>query len=232
MHITLTSARRRSTAISLACATVMALAACSKTASDTPAPSAATSAPTSVGVAPTIAPTPGVAPAPTVVAQNDSAYAQGRRDQRHSDERRDERGLQPRADRDADLSQTQQQREARHDHAQIAAAACPNCGVVESINAVKVQGQTNGVGAVAGGVGGALIGNRIAGGGNRTLGGIVGAVGGGLLGNAIEKHERTETVYEVQVRMNDGSLRTVREATSPAVGEKVLVESDGLHARS
>ena len=31
--------------------------------------------------------------------------------------------------------------------------------------------------------------------------------------------------------MEDGSVRTVRESTSPAVGEKVRVESDGLHDR-
>jgi len=67
---------------------------------------------------------------------------------------------------------------------------------------------------------------------NRTLGGVVGAVGGGLLGNAIEKHERTTTVYDVRVRMEDGTLRTVRESTAPAVGEKVRVESDGLHERT
>ncbi|MDP9125475.1 MAG: glycine zipper 2TM domain-containing protein, partial [Pseudomonadota bacterium] len=115
----------------------------------------------------------------------------------------------------------------RHEQ-QVAATDCHDCGVVESITAVKVQGQTNGVGAVAGGVGGALVGNQIAGHNNRALG----AVGGGLLGNAIEKHQRTTTAYDVTVRMSDGSLRTVRESTSPAVGEKVRVEADGLHDRS
>ncbi len=228
--------------LALAAATAVTLAACSKPDTDTPPPSAVASAPTTVAVAPTPAPAPApnpsvaVVPAPsrTVVAQNDS-YAEGRRDQRLRDERREAHQPPPRADRDADVPpQTAQERahenwEARQ---QVAAAACPNCGVVESIDAVEVQGQTNGVGAVAGGVGGAVVGNRIAGGGNRTLGGIVGAVGGGLLGNAIEKHERKATVYDVHVRMTDGSLRTVRQQSSPAVGEKVLVESDGLHART
>jgi len=35
-----------------------------------------------------------------------------------------------------------------------------------------------------------------------------------------------------RVRMEDGTLRTVRESTAPAVGEKVRVESDGLHERT
>ena len=117
---------------------------------------------------------------------------------------------------------------------QVAAAApvCTTCGVIEGYAPVQVKGQNNGVGAVAGGLGGALVGNRIAGNHDRTIGGVVGAVGGGLLGNAIEKHQRKVTVYDVNVRMQDGTLRTVRESTSPAVGEKVRVEADGLHART
>ena len=93
---------------------------------------------------------------------------------------------------------------------QVAAAApvCTTCGVIEGYAPVQVKGQNNGVGAVAGGVGGALIGSKIAGRGNHTLGGVIGAVGGGLLGNAIESHERTSTAYDVRVRMDDGSVRT------------------------
>ena len=112
---------------------------------------------------------------------------------------------------------------------QVAAApACTTCGVVDGYSAVKVQGQNNGVGAVAGGLGGALIGSKIAGRGNHTLGGAIGAVGGGLLGNAIESHERQTTVYDVRVRMADGSIRTVRQATIPNVGQRVNVDGHTL----
>jgi outer membrane lipoprotein SlyB len=105
---------------------------------------------------------------------------------------------------------------------------CTTCGVIDSYSAVQVQGQSNGVGAVAGGLGGALVGSKIAGRGNHTLGGAIGAVGGGLLGNVIEKHERTVTEYDVRVRMNDGSIRTVRQATVPAVGTRVNVDGHTL----
>ena len=111
-------------------------------------------------------------------------------------------------------------------------ATAPAPVVTAAAPAPIVVAQNNGVGAVAGGVGGALVGNQIAGRNNRALGGVVGAVGGGLLGNAIEKHQRATTVYDVKVRMSDGRLRTVRESTSPAIGEKVRVEADGLHDRS
>ncbi|MEP6502962.1 MAG: glycine zipper 2TM domain-containing protein [Betaproteobacteria bacterium] len=107
---------------------------------------------------------------------------------------------------------------------------CSTCGVIDGYTAVQVQGKNNGVGAVAGGVGGALVGSKIAGRSNHTLGGVIGAVGGGLLGNAIETHQRTSTAYDVRVRMNDGSIRTVRQATIPNVGTRVNVDGNTLHA--
>jgi outer membrane lipoprotein SlyB len=110
------------------------------------------------------------------------------------------------------------------------APVCTTCGVVDSYDSVQVAGNTNGVGAVAGGVGGAVLGSQIAGRHNKTLGGVIGAIGGGLLGNAIEKHERTTTMYDVHVRMNDGSMRTVRQSTIPQVGSHVSIEGNTLHA--
>ena len=114
---------------------------------------------------------------------------------------------------------------------QVAAvAACTTCGVIDGYSIVKVQGQNNGVGAVAGGLGGALVGSQIAGRHDRTLGGVIGAVGGGLLGNAIETHQRTITEYDVRVRMADGSIRTVRQNAIPNVGQRVNVEGHTLRA--
>jgi outer membrane lipoprotein SlyB len=121
-----------------------------------------------------------------------------------------------------------------HDNApqQVAAAepACATCGVVDGYSVVQVKGQNNGVGAVAGGVGGALLGSKIGGRNNHTLGGVIGAVGGGLLGNAIESHERVTTAYDVRVRMADGSVRTLRQSHVPTVGQRVNVEGNTLHA--
>ena len=111
-----------------------------------------------------------------------------------------------------------------------AVPVCATCGVIEGYSAIQVRGQNNGVGAVAGGLGGALVGSQIAGRSNHTLGGIIGAVGGGLLGNAIESHERTVTVYDVRVRMADGSIRTLRESHVPNVGQRVSVEGQAMRA--
>ena len=221
------SFRLRTFPLALVASAVIALGACSKNDADVAPQAAVASTPTNESVA-TTAPAPAAAPvvaapAPVIVAQNGTgSYDQGRRDQA----RRDAHEPPPRADRDADVNP-----QHWRDQQPVAVAVCRECGVVEGVNAVEVQGQDKGVGAVAGGVGGALVGSQIAGGHNRTLGGLVGAVGGGLVGNAIEKHERKATMYDVTVRMDDGSHRTVRESTSPAVGEKVRVEADGLHDR-
>ena len=240
-----TPSRARAFQLAIVASAAIGLGACSKNDSaDVAPPNAAASLPSTVAVAPTPAPAPvtapAPAPAPVVVAQNEStdrsAYEAGRRDQVRQDARRaeqqrlareraQERELPPRADRDVDV------RADQHNQQRIAAAACHECGVVESVTEVKVQGQTNGVGALAGGATGALLGNRVAGNNNRTLGGVVGAVGGGLIGNAIEKHQRASIAYDVNVRMEDGTVRTVRQATAPTVGDKVRVEADGLHQR-
>lgn len=94
-------------------------------------------------------------------------------------------------------------------------------GTVESVTPVQRSAKAGGLGVVAGGVLGAIVGNQIGKGSGRTLGTIVGAVGGGIAGNAIEKQMKKETVYQVGVRMDDGSLRTMEQASAPAIGSRI-----------
>ncbi len=105
---------------------------------------------------------------------------------------------------------------------------CANCGTVQSVTPVIRNGKGSGVGMVAGGVLGAVLGNQVGKGDGRTVGTVVGAVGGGWAGNAIEKNMKKTTVYAVQVRMEDGSTRSLEQATAPAVGSKVTVEGNTL----
>lgn len=115
-------------------------------------------------------------------------------------------------------------------HASPAAAACAQCGVVESVQAVKVKGEASGVGAVAGGVLGGVVGNQFGGGNGRTAMTVLGAVGGGVAGHEIEKNVKAKTVYSVRVRMDDGSLRTLQQSQAPAVGARVKVDGSTLRA--
>ena len=114
---------------------------------------------------------------------------------------------------------------ARAAPTRIGAAACDNCGVVDAINAVEVKRQGSGLGMVAGGVTGALLGNQIGRGSGNTVATIAGAAGGAFAGNEIEKNMKKAVRYQVRVRMNDGTFRTTYQSSAPAfsVGEKVKV---------
>ncbi len=109
-------------------------------------------------------------------------------------------------------------------------AVCHACGAIESVTPIERSTKPAGVGigTVAGGVLGAVLGNQIGHGGGRTAATILGAVGGGFAGNAIEGHVRKETVYQVGVRMEDGSHRLVEVAQAPSVGSRVTVEGNVL----
>ena len=106
--------------------------------------------------------------------------------------------------------------------------SCTNCGVVIAVKEVEEQGKGTGLGAVVGGVAGAVVGHEITDG--KDLGTVVGAAGGAIAGHQIERHARTTKHYEVDVRMADGKLKTVRFATQPAwrSGDRVRVKDGTL----
>ena len=109
------------------------------------------------------------------------------------------------------------------------AVACLACGTVESVEPVRVKGEGTGLGAVAGGVLGGVVGHQIGGGNGKTAMTVLGALGGGLAGNEVERRTRGQTLYDVQVRMQDGSYRSIRQSQALAVGSSVVVE--GGHVR-
>jgi len=109
---------------------------------------------------------------------------------------------------------------------------CSNCGVVESVRAIEQEGSGSGVGAGVGAVVGGLLGNQVGGGNGRTLATIAGALGGGYAGNAIEKRRAATTVYEVIVRMDNGSRqRFMMHEQRWLSGDLVRVEDGNLSAR-
>ena len=112
------------------------------------------------------------------------------------------------------------------------ASVCATCGRVESVSAVKQKGEGTGLGVVGGAVVGGLLGSQIGGGSGKNVATVLGAVGGGVAGNEVEKRARSTTLYQVKVRMDDGSLRTVTQSTAPAVGQKVTVDGSTLRARA
>ncbi len=112
-------------------------------------------------------------------------------------------------------------------------SVCNACGVIMSITPVKVEGQGSGVGAVAGGLAGIIIGNQIGGGNGKTIAKIAGAAGGAVLGNKIEKKVHAATHYDVTVRLDNGVETTVSQDQEPLlkVGDAVRVVDGTVVAR-
>jgi outer membrane lipoprotein SlyB len=108
------------------------------------------------------------------------------------------------------------------------AAGCGTCGVIEAVQAVQRKGEATGLGAVVGGVAGAAVGNQVGKGNGRKAMTVIGAVGGGVAGHEIEKHARATTVYEVRVRMDDGTVRTLERTSAPPVGRRVRMEGKAM----
>ncbi|MGQ0711819.1 MAG: glycine zipper 2TM domain-containing protein [Rhodoferax sp.] len=110
--------------------------------------------------------------------------------------------------------------------AAAARTVCHQCGTVEAITPVTQEGPASGIGAVAGGLLGGLLGNQVGGGEGKTLATMAGVVGGAWAGNTVEKRMKPQTSYQVRVRMDDGSLRSI-EQSSPSVGVGSRVQVQG-----
>lgn len=111
-----------------------------------------------------------------------------------------------------------------------AAPACLNCGVVTSVEAVEVQGEASGAGAVIGGVAGLVVGNQIGKGKGKTLAKIAGAAGGAYAGHQIEKNTKKAVEYRITVRLNDGSVRTLAQPSDNGLtaGTRVKIVDDRI----
>lgn len=110
-------------------------------------------------------------------------------------------------------------------------AACANCGVVVAVRTEEKKGKGTGLGAVIGGVAGAVVGHGITDG--KDAGTIVGAAGGAVAGHQMERHARATQRFHVDVRMTDGTVKTVTSDTAPAwkSGDRVRLQNGQLLAR-
>lgn len=135
--------------------------------------------------------------------------------------------------------QQQQQAAPRPDYAQaprqsapLQPAICHSCGQVESIRAIQHAAPPSGLGIAAGAVLGGVLGHQVGHGNGNTLATVAGAVGGGFAGNEVEKRTRTNTTYQVVVRMEDGKVRTFPQSGEGwRVGDPVRVVNGHLEGR-
>jgi outer membrane lipoprotein SlyB len=104
---------------------------------------------------------------------------------------------------------------------------CHDCGTVDNVREVKQEGTGSGIGAVAGGLLGGILGHQVGQGSGNKLATVLGAVGGAYAGHQVEKSRNQSTRYEIAVRMDDGSRRTVTQDSQPnwRIGERVRVDN-------
>ena len=114
----------------------------------------------------------------------------------------------------------------------VAQAACLDCGEIVAVNAIEQKGEGSWIGPVAGGVGGAILGKQVGKGSGNTIMTILGAAGGAWAGHKIEQKVRATTRWEVVLRMDDGSARTISFTEAPAwrVGDRVRLANGTLES--
>jgi outer membrane lipoprotein SlyB len=88
-------------------------------------------------------------------------------------------------------------------------------GTVESVKEVTTLGDSSGVGAIGGGIAGAVLGNQFGHGTGRSIMTVLGAAGGALAGKEIEKQHNATKRWAVTVRMDDGSYHTLSSPSLP-----------------
>ena len=102
-------------------------------------------------------------------------------------------------------------------------APCNYCGTVDAVRTFEKPGEASGAGMVAGGLIGGLIGHQVGQGRGNTAATIVGAAGGAYAGHQVERNTRKMIQYDVSVRMDDGTPRTVTYDAEPGfrAGDRV-----------
>jgi outer membrane lipoprotein SlyB len=112
---------------------------------------------------------------------------------------------------------------------------CHDCGVVAAVRTIEKPGDGSGIGAVAGGVAGGAVGSQFGKGKGQIVGTVIGAVGGAIAGHQVERHVvRKQTQYEITVRLEDGTTRTIVQDTEPAwrPGDHVRVNGNEIRSAS
>ena len=102
---------------------------------------------------------------------------------------------------------------------------CYECGVVESVREIAKPGEGSGLGAIAGSLLGSLLGHQMGNGRGQTVMTVVGAAGGALAGHQVEKSMKKAHNYELIVRFEDGTTRTLAQESAPIwrAGDRVKV---------
>lgn len=107
------------------------------------------------------------------------------------------------------------------------ASGCHECGKVTAINVSERKGESNALGMIAGGVGGALLGNQVGGGSGKKVATVAGAVGGAYAGKKIQENMNATKVWNVEVQYDNGQRRTITFENDPGLQRGDRVQNAG-----
>ena len=111
----------------------------------------------------------------------------------------------------------------RYDASTVGEVSRTDRGTVISLRKVELKPDGSVAGTALGAVGGGIVGSLFGGGHAKYATAAAGAVAGGVAGNAIAT--RTEEGVEYTVRLENGSIVTIAQGSTPAisVGQRVYI---------
>lgn len=115
-------------------------------------------------------------------------------------------------------------------------SACNMCGTVQDVQQEYVRGSNNSstIGTVIGAIVGGALGNQVGKGDGRKAATVGGAVAGGVVGHEVgQRKGGDQSVWRVQVKLNDGRYATVTQDNPPDVrrGDYVEVRNNRVYRR-
>lgn len=101
-------------------------------------------------------------------------------------------------------------------------------GIVQSVREVRIEGTKSGIGTLAGGAIGGVLGNQIGAGAGRTLATIGVGLAGAAAGSAVEEGTTRQRGLEVTVRLDNGRTVAITQAADVSLvpGDRVRVLTD------
>jgi len=108
-----------------------------------------------------------------------------------------------------------------------AQTVCADCGKVTAITMAEKKGEGGALGMVAGAVVGGVLGHQVGGGTGKTLATVAGAAGGAYAGKKVEEKAKTENVWTVSVRYDDGRNASFEFTQDPNMRVGDAVKNSG-----
>lgn len=100
-------------------------------------------------------------------------------------------------------------------------------GVIDNIETIQGGNNEVGVGTVIGGIVGGVLGHQVGGGSGNDVATVAGAVGGAVVGHQVEKQNRQQDSYRIQIQLERGGYQTVTQGISDLrVGDRVRIENN------